>query len=119
MPLSSCPDPVAGLASDPSSWLQTGANAVPRIRIRIAWIATPESGTAAALRARCAATPGIPPQVIDVVDPSTFPHYDPLLSSLSSRAPGLSAGLDLCAAFAAPAAVSSTVSVWLAGLRLP
>jgi len=118
-PLSACPDPIGLLASDPAVWLFNGAAPVPRIRIRIAWIATPESGTAAELRARCAATPGIPSQIIDVLDPSASPFYDPLLSSLSSQAPGLSAGLDLCKAFAAPASVGSVVSTWLSGLRLP
>ena len=119
--LSDCPDPVPALAADPSPWLVTGADAVPRIRIRLAWIVTPESGTAADLRARCAATPGIPPRVIDVVDPSAFLYYDPLLVSLSSRAPGLATRLDLCDSFGAtgPAAVASSLSVWLSGLQLP
>jgi hypothetical protein len=119
VPLSACGDPATGLAADPADWLSTGAAVPPRLRIRIAWITTPESGTTASLRARCAATPGIPPSVIDVVDPSTMLFYDPLLSSLATRAPGLAAPLDLCNAFAAPALVSSAVSVWLSGLRLP
>jgi hypothetical protein len=119
VPLADCGDPASGLAADPADWLSTGAVVPPRLRVRIAWIATPENGTTASLRARCAATPGIPPSVIDVVDPSTMLFYDPLLSSLTSRAPGLAAPLDLCDAFAAPALVSSAVSVWLSGLRLP
>jgi len=117
--LSACPGAIATLANDPSFWVQNGAAPVPRVRVRIAVIATPESGTSEALRARCAATPGVPPEVIDVINPSALAYYGPLLSTLSSRAPGLSVGVDLCDAFGTPASVGTTISTWLSGLNLP
>src|SRR5207253_581201 len=77
----------------------TGAQPPPRSRVRIELVSTPESGTSTALRARCAATPGIPTQVIDVVEASAFPFFDPLALGLSVRAPGLVTQLDACDSF--------------------
>ena len=71
---------------------------LPRVQTRFAFFATPETGSTTDMRASCLAVPGIPTQIIDALEASTLPYFDPLSMDLNAAQPGLAMRADLCQA---------------------
>jgi hypothetical protein len=65
-----------------------------------AWVhvalSTTEGETPTAFRARCKAINGFPPDLFDVMEPSSTSYFDPLLKSLNAAHPRTGQGADLC-----------------------
>jgi hypothetical protein len=114
--LASCGNAAAALGADPACWAAFRNMVLPRARLRFALFATPETGTSADLRTRCIAVPGLPPEAIDAVAPSTVPYYDPLAARIGQGQPDLAARFDLCRAIGsdAPAALATFANAWAA-----
>lgn len=117
--LASCGQPGSVLGDDPACWARCRSVVLPRANTRFAFFTTPESGTTAELRASCAAVSGLPIQVIDALEPSALPYFEPLAEELDAAQPGLASRVDLCQAFGsgAPAQLSAFASAWAQLLR--
>jgi hypothetical protein len=112
--LTSCGNPAAALGADPACWAAFRGTVLPRAQLRFALFATPETGTTADLRTRCAGVPGLPLEAIDALAPSTLPYYDPLAAQIDQGQPDLATRFDLCRAIGsdAPAALATFASAW-------
>jgi hypothetical protein len=112
--IAGCGNPAALLDDDPACWARFGATVLPRVQTRFAFFATPETGSTSDMQKRCVSVPGIPIQVIDALEASNVPYFDPLSTDMNVAQPGLSIRVDLCQAFGSGAytQLSSFASSW-------
>ena len=82
-----------------ATWLHFASGGMPIAQIVHVALSTPEDESPAAFRARCAAINGFPPDLFDVMEPSSTSYFDPLLKSLNAAHPGTGQGADLCELF--------------------
>jgi hypothetical protein len=79
-----------------ATWLQfPGASIKPEQVVQLA-IATSEGESIDAFRTRCAAVPGFPKDLFDVIAPSTNAYFTPLMADLNAAHPGTGHTGDLC-----------------------
>jgi hypothetical protein len=112
--ISNCGDPASSLDGDPACWARFGNMVLPRVQTRFAFFATPETGSTADMRASCLSVPGIPTQIIDALEASTFPYFDPLSTEVNAAQPGIAMRADLCQALGSGgyAQLTSFASSW-------
>jgi hypothetical protein len=112
--ISGCGNPASLLSGDPACWARFGGIVLPRAQTRFAFFATPETGSTTDMRSSCLSVPGIPLQVIDALEASTLPYFDPLSSDVNVAQPGLARRLDLCQALGSGgyAQLSTFASSW-------
>jgi len=79
-----------------ATWLHFAKGGMPIDQIVHVAISTTEGETPTAFRARCKAINGFPPDLFDVMEPSSTSYFDPLLKSLNAAHPGTGQGADLC-----------------------
>ena len=79
-----------------ATWLHFANGGMPIDQIVHVAVSTKEGETPAAFRARCAAINGFPPDLFDVMEPSSTQYFDPLLAALNSAHSGTGQGADLC-----------------------
>ena len=99
--------------ADPVRWARLDRT----LRIRqtlFLMLATPENGDLTALRQRCAAIPGFPLAVLDVLAPSSMGFFDPWAAQMNARKPDLASRIDLCDALGsgAPALWGNIAKRW-------
>lgn len=93
-------DPATHFAgSDPAKWLRTADGAgLPRTHTRFIWIGTSEGVTTESLRSSCLAQPHLPSGVLDSLEASPVPFFDPVTRDMNAHATGLATRVDLCEA---------------------
>ncbi len=79
-----------------ATWLHFANGGMPIDQVVHVALSTTEGETPTAFRARCAAINGFPPDLFDVMEPSSTSYFDPLLKSLNAAHPGTGQGADLC-----------------------
>jgi hypothetical protein len=83
-------------ADGSASWLHFATGGMPIDQVVHVAISTKEGETPAAFRARCGAINGFPPNLFDVMEPSSTLYFNPLLAALNAAHPGTGQGADLC-----------------------
>jgi hypothetical protein len=104
--LAQCPGASVFAGAPYASWANFAGVSLSRAKTRYAFIATPETETADAMRARCLRTPGFPADVLDAIAPSPLAILDPLASDISRYQFGLASRLDLCDSIGSAASVA-------------
>jgi hypothetical protein len=113
--LASCgANTAATLAKDPGCWASFGSTFLHRADFRFAFFATAETGTTADMKASCLRVPGFPTEVLDALEASDAPYYDPLADAMDREQPDLATRFDLCAALGsdAPERLGSFAGGW-------
>ncbi len=82
-----------------ATWLHFANGGMPIDQIVHVALSTKEGEAPDTFRARCAAINGFPPDLFDVMEPSSTSYFDPLLKSLNAAHPGTGQGADLCELF--------------------
>ncbi len=83
-------------ADGTATWLHFAKGGMPIGQVVHVALSTKEGETPAAFRARCKAINGFPPDLFDVMEPSSTSYFDPLLDALNSAHNGTGQGADLC-----------------------
>jgi hypothetical protein len=79
-----------------ATWLHFANGGMPIDQVVHVALSTTEGESPTAFRTRCAAINGFPPDLFDVMEPSSTSYFDPLLKSLNAAHPGTGQGADLC-----------------------
>jgi hypothetical protein len=79
-----------------ASWLHFANGGMPIDQIVHIAISTTEGESPAAFRTRCQKINGFPPDLFDVMEPSSTQYFTPLLAALNAAHPGTGQGADLC-----------------------
>jgi hypothetical protein len=82
-----------------AAWLHFANGGMPIAQVVHVALSTKEDETPGAFRARCKAINGFPPDLFDVMEPSSTSYFTPLLSSLNAANKGTGQGADLCELF--------------------
>jgi hypothetical protein len=83
-------------ADGTATWLHFAKGGMPIGQVVHVALSTKEGETPAAFRARCKAINGFPPDLFDVMEPSSTSYFDPLLDALNTAHNGTGQGADLC-----------------------
>src|SRR5262249_37769265 len=83
-------------ADGTAAWLHFANGGMPSDQVVHVAISTNENESPAAFQARCKAINGFPPDLFDVMEPSSTTYFDPLLKSLNAAHSGTGQGADLC-----------------------
>ncbi len=83
-------------ADGTATWLHFANGGIPIDQVVHVALSTKEGETPDAFRARCKAINGFPPDLFDVMEPSSTSYFDPLLDALNSAHSGTGQGADLC-----------------------
>ena len=83
-------------ADGTATWLHFASGGIPIDQVVHVALSTKEGETPDAFRARCKAINGFPPDLFDVMEPSSTSYFDPLLDALNSAHNGTGQGADLC-----------------------
>ncbi len=73
-------------ADGTATWLHFANGGMPIDQVVHVALSTKEGETPAAFRARCKAINGFPPDLFDVMEPSSTSYFDPLLERAEHRA---------------------------------
>lgn len=79
-----------------ATWLQFSTGSIPPEKIVHVSVATSEGETESAFQARCAAVPGFPRNVLDVIAPSPAAYFKPLMNGLNGAHAGTGHSGDFC-----------------------
>jgi hypothetical protein len=82
-----------------AAWLHFATGGMPIGQIVHVALSTKEGETPDDFRARCKGINGFPPDLFDMMEPSSTSYFDPLLDSLNAAHPGTGQGADLCELF--------------------
>jgi hypothetical protein len=83
-------------SSGDTTWLSFASGGITPEQVVQVSIATSEGESDDAFRARCAAVPGFPLNVFDVIGPSPNAYFTPLLAALNAAHPGTGQSGDFC-----------------------
>lgn len=83
-------------ADGTATWLHFAKGGMPIGQVVHVALSTKEGETPDAFRARCKAINGFPPDLFDVMEPSSTSYFDPLLDDLNAAHNGTGQGADLC-----------------------
>jgi hypothetical protein len=83
-------------ADGTAAWLHFAKGGMPIDQVVHVALSTTEGESPDAFRARCKAINSFPPDLFDVMEPSSTSYFDPLLKSLNAAHPRTGQGADLC-----------------------